>query len=118
VHGFEVVNINSIFRFLTGDRLGAKKEFEDSLVLNPALIQTWAKLASVHMEMEDPRSAFHAFESALKSDADDPDIYYHRGQGTVVAQPSRQRRLILALQFCSSFATTSVPSKITQSQPN
>jgi mitochondrial import receptor subunit TOM70 len=38
-------------------------------------------MASVCMEMDDPAQAFECFEKAIKSDANDPDIYYHRGQG-------------------------------------
>ena len=39
------------------------------------------KIASVHMEQGNPPAAFEAFEEAITQDANDPDIYYHRGQG-------------------------------------
>jgi len=38
------------------------------------------KIASVHMELTDPDSAFNAFEKAIEYNKDDADIYYHRGQ--------------------------------------
>lgn len=31
----------------------------------------------------DPATAFGDFEAAIRHDADNPDIYYHRGQGTL-----------------------------------
>ena len=33
------------------------------------------------MEQGNPTKAFECFEEALKYDPNDPDIYYHRGQG-------------------------------------
>jgi len=38
-------------------------------------------MASVHMELGDTLAAFAAFDAAIEQDQDDPDIYYHRGQG-------------------------------------
>jgi len=51
--------------------------------LAPSLTQTWVKIASVHMERGDPSKTFEAFEEAIKHNASDPDIYYHRGQGNM-----------------------------------
>lgn len=33
------------------------------------------------MEQGQPEKAFECFEEAIKCNPDDPDIYYHRGQG-------------------------------------
>jgi import receptor subunit TOM70 len=33
------------------------------------------------MELGDAAKTFEAFEEAIKHNASDPDIYYHRGQG-------------------------------------
>jgi mitochondrial import receptor subunit TOM70 len=49
--------------------------------LEPTFTQSWVKIASVHMEQADAAKAFEAFEEAIKCNASDPDIYYHRGQG-------------------------------------
>jgi import receptor subunit TOM70 len=91
-------------RFLIGDSLGAKADLEKSLDLVPSFVQSWVKIASVHMELGewepfsigfsfypdrssfanvsgDAASAFGDFEAAIRHNADDPDIYYHRGQG-------------------------------------
>ena len=63
------------------DVLGAKEDFLASIELQPSLTQTWVKIASVYMEQGDPKMAFEAFEEAIKHNPNDPDIYYHRGQG-------------------------------------
>ena len=52
-----------------------------SLDILPSLTQSWVKIASVHMEQGDAPKAFECFEEAIKHNPDDPDIYYHRGQG-------------------------------------
>ena len=70
-------------RFLIGDTDGAKADLEDSLQLAPSFTQTWVKIASVHMERGDPSKTFEAFDEAIKHNASDPDIYYHRGQGNI-----------------------------------
>jgi import receptor subunit TOM70 len=38
-------------RFLIGDSLGAKTDLEKSLDLVPSFVQSWVKIASVHMEL-------------------------------------------------------------------
>lgn len=68
-------------RFLIGDIDGAKEDLEESIKLVPGFTQSLVKIASVHMEQGDPEKAFECFDEAIKHNADDPDIYYHRGQG-------------------------------------
>jgi import receptor subunit TOM70 len=68
---------------LIGDTDGAKADLEESLQLVPSLTQSWVKIASVHMERGDPPKTFEAFDEAIKHNASDPDIYYHRGQGEI-----------------------------------
>jgi hypothetical protein len=36
------------------------------------------------MEQGDPKSAFECFDKAIEHKPDDPDIYYHRGQGKLL----------------------------------
>lgn len=67
------------------DVTGAKEDFLASIELQKSLTQTWVKVASVYMEQGDPKKAFDCFEEAIKHNADDPDIYYHRGQGQCLA---------------------------------
>lgn len=76
----EAYNIRGTFKFLIGDSAGAKEDLEKSLELEPTFVQSWVKIASVHMELGDAVSAFGDFETAIKHNPNDPDIYYHRGQ--------------------------------------
>ncbi|KAF8632464.1 hypothetical protein AX15_001866 [Amanita polypyramis BW_CC] len=76
----EALNLRGTFKFLTGDVEGAKNDLLQSVVLFPGFTQSLVKLASVYMEQGDPKKAFECFDEAIKHDANDPDIYYHRGQ--------------------------------------
>ncbi|KDQ12562.1 hypothetical protein BOTBODRAFT_112628 [Botryobasidium botryosum FD-172 SS1] len=76
----ESLNLRGTFKFLMGDSSGAKDDLQASLDLDPTLIQSWVKIASVHMELSDPEAAFNAFNSAISYNPNDSDIYYHRGQ--------------------------------------
>ena len=71
----------SYSRFLLGNSTAAKDDFIASVELSPALTQSWVKLASVYMELSDPVQTFESFEKAIAQNKDDPDIFYHRGQG-------------------------------------
>ncbi|GFZ51338.1 72 kDa mitochondrial outer membrane protein [Saitozyma sp. JCM 24511] len=82
----EAHNLRGTFKFLIGDSLGAKADLEKSLDLVPSFVQSWVKIASVHMELGDAASAFGDFEAAIRHNADDPDIYYHRGQVYFIMQ--------------------------------
>ncbi|KAG6849494.1 hypothetical protein H0H87_002734, partial [Tephrocybe sp. NHM501043] len=66
--------------FLVGDVGGAKEDLLASLEIVPSFTSSIVKLASVHMEQGDVDGAFRCFDDAIKYDAKDPDIYYHRGQ--------------------------------------
>jgi len=72
----------ALLRFLTGDVDGAKADLLASIALVPSFTQSLVKIASVHMEQGDPKQAFDCFEDAISHNPNDPDIYYHRGQGT------------------------------------
>lgn len=77
----EALNLSGTFKFLTGDIVGAKEDLLASIQLVPGFTQSLVKVASVHMEQGDPEQAFECFEEAIKHNPNDPDIYYHRGQG-------------------------------------
>lgn len=64
-----------------GDVSGAKDDLYESVKIYPSLTQSWVKIASVHMEQGEGTKAFECFEEAIKHNPQDPDIYYHRGQG-------------------------------------
>ena len=78
----EALNLRGTFKFLMGDVDGAKMDLNESIELVPSFTQSLVKIASVHMEQGDPATAFQCFEDAIKHNPNDPDIYYHRGQGT------------------------------------
>lgn len=69
------------FRFLMGEVAGAKADLLESVKISPSSTYSLVKIASVHMEEGDPEKAFECFEEAIKHNPNDPDIYYHRGQG-------------------------------------
>jgi mitochondrial import receptor subunit TOM70 len=69
---------------LTGDIKDAKNDLLTSIELVPSFTQSLVKIASVHMEQGDSKKAFECFEEAIKHNPDDPDIYYHRGQGRLI----------------------------------
>ncbi|KAF8630561.1 hypothetical protein AX17_005373 [Amanita inopinata Kibby_2008] len=76
----EALNLRGTFKFLTGDVEGAKNDILESIALVPNFTQSLVKIASVYMEQGDPKKAFECFDDAIKHNANDPDIYYHRGQ--------------------------------------
>ncbi|KAI9463853.1 hypothetical protein HD554DRAFT_2316055 [Boletus coccyginus] len=76
----EAFNLRGTFKFLTADVRGAKADLLESLSLNPSFTQSLVKLASVHMEEGDNAQAMKCFEDAIKTNENDPDVYYHRGQ--------------------------------------
>ena len=68
-----------------GESQKAKEDFEASIKALPSFTQSWVKIASVHMEQGDPTKAFECFDEAIKQNPNDPDIYYHRGQGMLIS---------------------------------
>ncbi|KAI0683842.1 ADP/ATP carrier receptor [Cytidiella melzeri] len=76
----EALNLRGTFKFLLGNSTAARDDFVASVELVPTLTQSWVKLASVYMELNEPTKTFECFEEAIKYNKDDPDIFYHRGQ--------------------------------------
>ena len=52
----------------------ALKDLDQSTSLDPTLIQSWVKKASVHMELGEEPSAMQDFEKAIAVNANDPDM--------------------------------------------
>lgn len=73
-------NMRGTFKFVIGNAKEALADLERSTSLRPKYVQSWVKKASVHMELSDKEAAFKDFDKAIEADAEDPDIYYHRGQ--------------------------------------
>nr|CDI56291.1 probable mitochondrial precursor protein import receptor tom70 [Melanopsichium pennsylvanicum 4] len=73
-------NMRGTFKFVIGNAKEALADLERSTWLRPNYVQSWVKKASVHMELSDKEAAFNDFEKAIQANAEDPDIYYHRGQ--------------------------------------
>ncbi|OWZ75289.1 mitochondrial outer membrane 72K protein [Cryptococcus neoformans Bt85] len=82
----EAYNLRGTFKFLMGNAEGARDDLQKSLDIDSGFVQSWVKIASVHMELGDPATAFGDFEAAIRHDADNPDIYYHRGQVYFITQ--------------------------------
>jgi len=76
----EALNLRGTFKFLMGEVSDAKSDLEESIKLLPTFTQSLVKIASVHMEQGNPKSAFECFDTAISSNPTDADIYYHRGQ--------------------------------------
>ena len=79
---------------------GAKADLQESIDLVPSFTQSLVKIASVYMEQSNPEQAFKCFDEAVAQNPNDPDIYYHRGQGWRHA--SLVFALLICVQFCSS----------------
>ncbi|EIM84818.1 mitochondrial outer membrane translocase receptor TOM70 [Stereum hirsutum FP-91666 SS1] len=76
----EALNLRGTFKFLMSDIEGAEQDLKASIDIVPSFTQSWVKIASVYMEQSNPQKTFECFEEAIKHNAEDPDIYYHRGQ--------------------------------------
>lgn len=81
-----------LFRFLIADVDGAKADLLASIDILPSFTQSWVKVASVYMEQDDSKRAFECFEKAIEQNPNDPDTYYHRGQGAHLSSSGRNPR--------------------------
>ncbi|KAK5120649.1 TOM (translocase of outer membrane) complex component [Meristemomyces frigidus] len=73
-------NLRGTFRYLRGDNDAALADLNKSIDLDPALVQSYVKRASMHLEQANREEAAHDFEVAMQHNAEDPDIFYHRAQ--------------------------------------
>ena len=76
----EALNLRGTFYFLLNEPSKAIDDLEKSVALWPQFTQSWVKAASVYMELANPQSAFKAFDTAIETNPNDADAYYHRGQ--------------------------------------
>ncbi len=80
------LNLRATFQFVIGNAPLALEDLDESTRLKPDYVQSWVKKASVHMELSQREEAFKDFDVAIQADAQDPDIYYHRGQVHFILQ--------------------------------
>lgn len=73
-------NLRGTFRYLKGDNEAALEDLNKSIELDPALVQSYVKRASMHLEQGKRDEAAKDFELAMERNAEDPDIFYHRAQ--------------------------------------
>lgn len=90
------LNMRATFTYLGGNASGALTDLNKSVELQPSLVQSYIKRASLHLELGEYRArhlgilsnlslgnketAADDFELAITHNKDDPDIYYHRAQ--------------------------------------
>ncbi|KAF2764519.1 mitochondrial precursor protein [Teratosphaeria nubilosa] len=79
-HEAYAYNMRGTFRYLKGENEAALADLNKSLELDPALVQSYVKRASMHLEQSKRDEAAHDFELAMEHNAEDPDIFYHRAQ--------------------------------------
>ncbi|KAK5710132.1 TOM (translocase of outer membrane) complex component [Elasticomyces elasticus] len=73
-------NMRGTFRYLRGENDAALEDLNKSIELDPALVQSYVKRASMHLEQGKREEAAHDFELAMSHNDQDPDIFYHRAQ--------------------------------------
>ncbi|KAJ5211874.1 Mitochondrial outer membrane translocase complex subunit Tom70 [Penicillium cinerascens] len=74
------LNMRATFTYLGGNAAGALEDLNKSVELQPSLVQSYIKRASLHLELGNKDAAADDFELAITHNKDDPDIYYHRAQ--------------------------------------
>ncbi|KAJ3089658.1 hypothetical protein HK102_005844 [Quaeritorhiza haematococci] len=73
-------NLRGTFYFLKADIGNAVTDFSKSLDLDPKNVNSIIKMASIFMEKGEVEQTFAEFKKAESVNAEDPDLYYHRGQ--------------------------------------
>ncbi|KAL2812232.1 hypothetical protein BDW59DRAFT_44219 [Aspergillus cavernicola] len=74
------LNQRATFTYLQGNAQDALTDLNKSIELDPSLVQSYIKRASLHLELANKDAAQDDFELAITHNKDDPDIYYHRAQ--------------------------------------
>ncbi|KJZ78638.1 Mitochondrial import receptor subunit tom-70 [Hirsutella minnesotensis 3608] len=101
-------NLRGTMRTLLGNHADATKDFDKSIELDPSMIQSYIKRASISLELGEPDKAEAEFAKALEQNRDDPDVYYHRAQANFIkgdlseAQKDYQKSIDLDKDFIFS----------------
>ncbi|GJN76338.1 mitochondrial precursor proteins import receptor [Purpureocillium lilacinum] len=101
-------NLRGTMRTLLGNHAEATKDFDKSIELDPTMVQSYIKRASISLELGEPDKAEAEFAKALEQNKDDPDVYYHRAQANFIkgdlaeAQKDYQKSIDLDKDFIFS----------------
>ncbi|RMJ22016.1 import receptor [Aspergillus sp. HF37] len=79
-HEALALNLRATFTYLEGNAQAALADLNKSVELQPSLVQSYIKRASLHLELGNKDAAADDFELAITHNKEDPDIYYHRAQ--------------------------------------
>ncbi|KAE8354808.1 hypothetical protein BDV28DRAFT_130178 [Aspergillus coremiiformis] len=74
------LNLRATFAYLEGNAQAAQADLNKSVEIQPSLVQSYIKRASLHLELGNKDAAVDDFELAISHNKDDADIYYHRAQ--------------------------------------
>ncbi|KAE8132926.1 hypothetical protein BDV38DRAFT_197449 [Aspergillus pseudotamarii] len=74
------LNLRATFTYLEGNAQAALADLNKSVELQPSLVQSYIKRASLHLELGNKDAAADDFDLAISHNKDDADIYYHRAQ--------------------------------------
>ncbi|KND87059.1 Mitochondrial import receptor subunit tom70 [Tolypocladium ophioglossoides CBS 100239] len=101
-------NLRGTMRTLLGNHAEATEDFDKSIELDPTMVQSYIKRASISLELGEPDKAEAEFTKALEQNNDDPDVYYHRAQANFIkgdlseAQKDYQKSIDLDKDFIFS----------------
>ncbi|QPG96618.1 TOM (translocase of outer membrane) complex component [Epichloe festucae Fl1] len=101
-------NFRGTMRTLLGNHAEATKDFDKSIELDPSMVQSYIKRASISLELGEPDKANAEFATALEQNKGDPDVYYHRAQANFIkgdlaeAQKDYQKSIDLDKDFIFS----------------
>ncbi|PNY26370.1 Mitochondrial import receptor subunit tom70 [Tolypocladium capitatum] len=101
-------NLRGTMRTLLGNHAEATEDFDKSIELDPSMVQSYIKRASISLELGEPDKAEAEFAKALEQNNDDPDVYYHRAQASFIkgdlseAQKDYQKSIDLDKDFIFS----------------
>ncbi|KAK2609242.1 TOM (translocase of outer membrane) complex component [Conoideocrella luteorostrata] len=101
-------NLRGTMRTLLGNHADATEDFDKSIELDPSMIESYIKRASISLELGEPAKADAEFATALEQNKDDPDLYYHRAQASFIkgdlaeAQKDYQKSIDLDKEFIFS----------------
>ncbi|POR39407.1 Mitochondrial import receptor subunit tom70 [Tolypocladium paradoxum] len=101
-------NLRGTMRTLLGKHAEATEDFDKSIELDPSMVQSYIKRASISLELGEPDKAEAEFAKALEQNNDDPDVYYHRAQANFIkgdlseAQKDYQKSIDLDKDFIFS----------------
>ncbi|RCI08205.1 hypothetical protein L249_6346 [Ophiocordyceps polyrhachis-furcata BCC 54312] len=107
-HEALALNLRGTMRTLVGNSADAMVDFERSIQLDPGMIQSYIKRASISLELGELAKADAEFSQAIAQNSNDPDLFYHRAQANFIkgdlseAQKDYQKSIDLDKDFIYS----------------